>query len=89
MRQSKTFTGVIEMNDLLNWGWHECSNGQWNFHSYNFDVMKMIVHLIDHVDMLKNQCGYSTLWVIVPECVPSDETLLNNDKEEDEYDAKV
>ena len=49
----------------------------------------MIGHLIDHADMLKNQCGYSTLWVIVPECVPSDETVLNDDKEEDEDDAKA
>ena len=49
----------------------------------------MIEHLIDHAGMIKNQCGHSTLLEISLECVPSDESAQNNDKEECDNDAKV
>ena len=45
--------------------------------------MKMKEHLIDWVDVLRNQCGHSTLRVIAPEYVSLEEIIKKNDKEED------
>ena len=48
--------------------------------------MRMIGHLIDCADMLKNKVGCSTLCAIAPEHVPSEEK--NNDAKEDKVDEK-
>ena len=42
-----------QMNELLKYGSHESSKGMFKFYPYEFNVMKMIGSLIDHVDMLK------------------------------------
>ena len=49
----------------------------------------MIGYLICCADMLKNLCSYITLRAIAHEHAPSDKTAQNNDKEEDEDDAKA
>ena len=71
-----------KMNELSNYGWCECSKGKHYFHSYDFHFMKIIGHLIDHHDMLKNQHGHSTLRSIAPEYVPPEYITKNNDEEE-------
>ena len=61
------------MNELSDHGWNEFSNGQYYFHSYDFDVMRMIGHLIDCACILKNQCCHIISREIVPEYVLSEE----------------
>ena len=46
--------------------------------------MKMIRHLIDYAYMIKSQRGYSNLRAIVPECLPSDESMQSSKEDEDE-----
>ena len=76
------------MNGLSKQGWYENTNGQHYAHSHDFDFMKMIGRLIDCAGILKNQCGCSDLREIAPECVPLEQIIQNNDKEEDKDDAK-
>ena len=70
------------MNELLKNGWCDFLNGQHHFHTYEFNFMKMIGNLIEHANMLKNHCGYSTLRVITPECVPSGKSIANKNEDE-------
>ena len=51
--------------------------------------MKMIGYLIDYANILKNQCGHSTLRTIAPEYVLSDERTQSDTKEEDEDKTNI
>ena len=61
------------MKELSKHGWYELSNGQYYFHSCDFDVKRIIGRLVDCADMLKNKVGHSTLRETSPECVPLEE----------------
>ena len=77
------------MSELLKHGWHECSNRQHNFRLYDFNVIKMIGHLIDCADMLKNQRGHMSLCATVPEYMLSDENTQSDTKEEDKDETNI